>query len=144
MSYGSYACHATIITEEGLFELSEEFNFPMFYIEEVESLYSEVFEYLDEMEREFCEIINSQNKKLLPDNLTDLFFIEFDRLVNFVNSIEEHTGLIINLAYEGETGGVDDDVNEEYYWEVANAFEYTASAKKYKNYLVDAQWVIYG
>lgn len=144
MSYGSYACHATVITEDGLFELCQEYNIPKFSIEDVDYLYSELEDFLDDMQREFCELINSKDVRFLPDNLEVEVYSTFERAINFVHLIEQHTGLILELNYEGETGGADDDINQEFYWKVINAYQYTPQAKKYKHYLAEAYWVVYG
>jgi len=144
MSYGSYACHATIITEEALYKVTQELKIPMFTVDEIDSLYSKLEDQLDDMEREFCEIINTYSLNFLPDDVEQAVYNKAEKLIDFITAIEEYTGLCLELNYEGETGGADDDINEEFYWVVLNAHQYTPPAEQYKHYLTEANWVIYG
>lgn len=144
MSYGSYACHATIISDDSLDKLCDELKIKMYWMDEIDDLYSSVSPFLDDMEREFCEIINSYSIDILPDDLDSNTVSALKELLNFIELIEERSGLILELNYVGETGGADDDLNQEFFWEVTNAFEYTVPAEKYKHYLWHANWVLYG
>lgn len=147
MGYGASPCHTTILNKELVHEFFQNLGMKLEFdkLEELYEPFSELLfkdEFVDFFESgEFGKHLNEYDD--VSSSLEDAI-VKVENFYRQLQEAEKVSGLYFYLMWVGDDGDRYDDLCDEFAIEVGNVYIKTEPAEKYKTYIQDASWVVYG